>query len=145
MDLYVATKVLAVRDGKILILRESDTYEEGTNAGKWDVAGGRIAPDEPFRKGLEREVLEESGLKVERPRIIHVEETFPTIKGRECHIVRMYFVADAVPGDVVLSRDHDAFLWIDPREHSAHGLMWDVHDVFDIYLQAQDYFSPHLA
>ena len=41
--LFTATKaVIENPSGKILLLKESKKYDEGTNSGKWDVAGGRV-------------------------------------------------------------------------------------------------------
>jgi hypothetical protein len=42
--LFVAMKALIVFNNKILILRESNKYSDGSNAGKYDVVGGRIIP-----------------------------------------------------------------------------------------------------
>lgn len=135
MKLFLATKALVIREGRILILREADTYAEGTEAGKWDVPGGRINDEEPFLDGLSRELQEECGLLVSDPCIISVQENFPIIRGEQCHIVRMYFTVTGGSESVILSQDHDAFLWIDPKDHLTHGLIADVHDVFDIYLK----------
>jgi hypothetical protein len=38
--LFVATKAFIIRDGKVLIVRESLRYDEGANADKFDVPGG---------------------------------------------------------------------------------------------------------
>ena len=41
--LKVAAKAVIMNaEGKILIVREADTYEEGTKIGKWGLPGGRI-------------------------------------------------------------------------------------------------------
>ncbi len=135
MKLFVATKGLVMREGKMLIMREASTYIDGTELGKWDVPGGRIAPEEPFLDGLMREIKEECGLGVCDPRIVSVQETFPMIHGEQCHIVRLYFVVEGKEGEVLLSRDHDAYLWIDPQEHNAHHIMEDLHDVCETYLR----------
>jgi 8-oxo-dGTP diphosphatase len=63
--LFVATKAFIRRDKKILILRESAEYKEGTNIGRFDVPGGRISPGERFDNCLRREIKEETGLDVE--------------------------------------------------------------------------------
>lgn len=39
--LRVAAKALIVNDdGQLLVLREADTYEEGTNIGRWSIPVG---------------------------------------------------------------------------------------------------------
>ena len=103
--------------------------------------GGRIEPHEPLLEGLAREIAEESGLHIDDPYVLDVQETFPTIHGEACHIVRLYFVAHALQGEVALSNDHDNHLWIDPRDHNAHQLMEDLHSVCETYLQKKQHNS----
>ena len=63
-QLFVATKAFIVHDEKILIVRESNRYAEGTNAGLFDVPGGRVQPGQHFAESLQREVQEETGLQI---------------------------------------------------------------------------------
>lgn len=112
MKLYVGVKALIVKEGKVLLLREAK-YDEGTNEGKWDVPGGRIEPHETLAAALAREVFEESGLSIEAQEVLSVNETFPTIKGEESHIVRIHYLASYKSGEVVLSADHDQYEWVD--------------------------------
>ena len=127
MKLFVGAKAVVVRpDGKILIVREGSAYEEGTNIGKWDVPGGRIAPEEALLDGLAREVMEESGLKVTVGSVLHVADNFPEIKGEKVHVVRIYFACTITESEVVLSSDHDEHAWIDASEYDDYELMPDV-------------------
>lgn len=135
MKLFVATKAFLLQEGKILILRESSEYADRGDEGRWDVPGGRIDPAEPYLEALEREVREESGLSFTNPQIFSVQETFPTIHGEVCHIVRLYFAAHACSKEVTLSSDHDAYLWIDPRDHNAHHIMDDLHSVCATFVE----------
>lgn len=125
MRLHIGAKALAVREGKVLILREAE-YDEGINKGKWDVPGGRIQPEEKLLDGLKREVKEESGLEVAPGPVLGVFETFPTIKGEPCHIVRIYFRCEAKSGEVSLSGDHDMYEWIDPKNYAPHAFVSDI-------------------
>jgi len=70
----VAMKAVIVRDGKVLILREAKTYDEGTNIGRYHMPGGRLDPGENFEDGLRREVREETGLEVELEFPVYVGE-----------------------------------------------------------------------
>jgi 8-oxo-dGTP diphosphatase len=127
VQLRVACKALIARDGKVLVLRESGKYEEGTNVGKYDMPGGRITPGEPLVEALQREALEESGLTVTVGKPIHVAEWRPIVKGVQLHIVGIYFICEA-SGEVKLSQDHDDFKWIDPAEAAGYPLMYSVLD-----------------
>jgi 8-oxo-dGTP diphosphatase len=118
MKLFVGVKALIVREGKVLLLREA-VYDEGSHAGEWDVPGGRIQPEETLFAGLAREVFEEVGLEVQPGIVLSVQETFPTIKGEPCHIVRIHYLAEYVAGEVVLSSDHDRFEWVSDESQLA--------------------------
>lgn len=127
MKLCVAAKAIVRRpDGKVLIVRESGSYDEGTNEGKWDVVGGRLDAGESLLEGLQREVEEESGLRVTKDRVLTVEDKFQTIKGEAVHIVRVYYLCQAGDEPVVLSDDHDEYAWVDPADAGEYPLMEDV-------------------
>lgn len=106
MKLFVATKAFILREGNLLLLRESSNYKDGTELGKWDV-------------------LEESGLFITSSKIFDVCETFPVIHDEDCHIVRIYYLCTA-NGDVHLSGDHDAYEWVNPNDLGDKIVMEDV-------------------
>ena len=134
MKLFVGAKGVVVRDGKILLLRESTKYADGTETGKWDVPGGRIRPEETVFEGLMREVKEESGLSVRPIGLpIGVFDGFPEIRGEKCHVVRVYFICEPENGEVVLSDDHDAFAWILLEERGEYDLVGDLEKVLSTY------------
>lgn len=136
MKLFVGAKGLIVRpDGKVLILREGNGYDEGTELGNWDVVGGRIEVEETLLVGLRREVLEESGLDIVVGDMLGVTENFPVIKGEETHIIRVYYACTCDNDVVTLSTDHDKYAWIDPKDYDKSGLMEDVAEMFKVYLQ----------
>ncbi len=135
-EVFFGVKGLLTRtDGRVLIVRESAIYRDGTELGKWDVVGGRIDPTESLYDGLRREIKEESGLDVEIGKVLGITENFIEIRGEACHIIRAYF-ACAVVGNasVTLSCDHDAYEWIDPATHKDWNLMSDLHGIFDDFL-----------
>jgi 8-oxo-dGTP diphosphatase len=115
MKLFVGVKVIIKNQGKVLLLREA-AYGDGTNLGKWGVPGGRIESGESLDEGLAREVLEECGLSLEKGDLVGVIETFPVIRGEECHIVRLYYESTYSGGEVILSADHDVFGWFSLEE-----------------------------
>lgn len=112
MKLMVGAKALIVHKGKVLLLREA-AYDEGINTGKWDVPGGRIEPQGTLLEGLSREMREETGLVARVGDVLGVYESFSSIKGEDCHIVRIYYVAYLETiGEVRLSPDHDLYEWV---------------------------------
>jgi 8-oxo-dGTP diphosphatase len=133
MELFVAAKALIVRDGRILLLRQSPDYADSVRAkdGKWDVPGGRIEPEEEVLAGLAREVKEESGLDVSPVRLAGIRDGFPEIRGEICHVVRIYFLCDDTEGDVILSGDHDAYNWTDPEDIGGKTPLDDIKEMFE--------------
>lgn len=57
----VTIKGLCVRDGKVLLARESSDI-----SGKWEMPGGGLDFGESIRTGFEREIKEEMGLTVSK-------------------------------------------------------------------------------
>lgn len=89
--LFVATKAFIERDGKVLLVRESQKYQDGTNPGKFDVPGDRLNPGERFDDALRREVKEETGLTATVHEPICVGEWRPTVRGECWQIVGVFF------------------------------------------------------
>lgn len=133
----VAAKAVMVNDeGKVLILREASSYDEGTNIGRYGLPGGRINPGELFMDGLRREIAEECGLRLEPIMPLYVGEWFPVIKGVTHHITAIFFACRAVTSDVTLSEEHDEFRWIDPVEHAGYDLMGPDNAVIQAWLDS---------
>lgn len=137
MKLYVGVKALIVKEGRILLLREAH-YDEGTNEGKWDVPGGRILPEESLWEGLMREVREESGLRITPGAVLSVSETFPVIKDEPSHIVRIHYLAEYKGGEVVLSKDHDAYEWVEVSGLTDKDCMSEVRELCADYFAKND-------
>lgn len=132
--LFVATKAFIIHDNKVLILRESKKYEDGTKAGKFDVVGGRLKPGEHFAESLIREIKEETGLDVEIGKPFFVNEWRPVVKGEQWQIVGTFFECSTKSNHVNLSKDHDKFLWIDPKEYSNYPLIENLKPAFEAYV-----------
>lgn len=133
----VACKAVIVKDGKVLVVREASTYEEGTNIGRYEVPGGRINPGEPFLDGLRREVLEETGLQVEIGKPLYVGEWFPVIKDVPNHIVAIFFVCKPLTDEITLSEEHDDYRWVDEATMQSLDIMSPEDTVLETYFATQ--------
>lgn len=131
--LFVATKAFIVQGGKILLLRESNKYVDGTNCGRWDFPGGRLKIGEHFEENLAREVKEETGLSVSIGHPLFVGEWRPKVKGEQWQIIGIFFECFADDDCVKLSEDHDAFVWITPDEYKKYDLLSPNDKVFEVY------------
>ena len=124
MVLKVAAKAVIVDEaGKVLVLREAKTYDEGTNIGKYHLPGGRLNLGETYEAGLDREVMEETGLVVEQQYPMYVGEWHPVIKGVPHQIIALFTVCKSKTSDVKLSEEHDDFRWIDAADMDKLDIM----------------------
>ena len=119
----VAMKAVIARQGKLLLLRESAEHDTNTNAGRYQFPGGRIEPGEPFLDGLRREVMEETGLQVVVGEPLYAGEWFPVIKGVPHHIVALFLVCEPESIDVVISEEHDGYVWADQARAKGLDIM----------------------
>jgi len=132
--IFTATKAFIVYNGKVLILEESSKYKDGANAGKYDVVGGRVKPGQRFDESLLREIKEETGLEVKIGRPFFVNEWRPVVRGEQWQIVGTFFECFAFSDQVSLSKDHEDFQWIDPKDHKEYNLIENLAPVFESYL-----------
>jgi len=132
--LFAAMKAFVTLDGKVLVLRESVNYEDGANTGKFDIVGGRVEPGQHFAESLMREIKEETGLIVQMGKPFYVNEWRPTVRGENWHIIATFFECKADSDSVILSTDHDKYKWIDPESYKEEGLIDNLHDAFETFL-----------
>ena len=134
VKIWVATKAFIVNNGKILILREANKYQDGTNEGKYDVVGGRIEPGQRFDESLLREIKEETGITGKIGRPFYVGEWRPVVRGEQWQVVGTFFECFSETDKVILSEDHDEYLWIDPKDYKKYKLIENLHPAFESYL-----------
>ena len=114
---WVAVTVLVFRGDRVLAMQRAST--EAAGAGLWEGISGRVEADEDPLDAAEREVLEESGLRVRvRPRPV---DTYAARRRGEPMTV-IVFRAEHEDGEVVLSAEHDAYRWCALEELSALGV-----------------------
>ncbi len=131
---FVATKAFIVYQGKILIVRESNQYDEGTNAGKYDVPGGRVKPGQKWDESLRREIKEETGLEVKIGKPFHVGEWRPIVNEEQWQIIGIFFECHTQTDQIKLSQDHDDCQWINPADFKDYDLIPNLHQAFESYL-----------
>jgi len=131
---YSAVRAFIVRDDKVLIIRESQQYNS-PNKGKYDLPGGKIAPNESPEECLHREIKEETGMS------IIIGEPFctiiwePIVNDQEQHITGTFYVCTTNPSpNIILSNDHDNYLWIDPKKYLDYPIIETNKPAFEEYL-----------
>lgn len=139
MKLFVAAKSFIVHEGKVLVIRESEVYKDGTHIKdkKFGIPGGRIETGEGIIEGLKREAREEVGLDVTPVRPLEVHDWRPTIQGEKAQIIGIFFLCETQSVDVTLGSDHVEYKWIDPAAYASESILEDEHAVFQAYLKSK--------
>lgn len=107
--LQVGVKLLALYQGKFLIMRRSDKVYSNVQGTMWDIPGGRIDPAFSLFDNLRREIAEEVGLE-----IVGDDDTDMTlldaqdiwISAKNLHVIRLTYVGK-VTGSITLSHEHN--------------------------------------
>ncbi|MCU1640840.1 MAG: hypothetical protein JWN03_1115 [Nocardia sp.] len=101
--------VAVFRNGKLLVVRRvADDY----HGGMYELPGGGVESGESFAECVERELFEETGLRIQR--ITDVLGGFDYATRTKSRVRKYSFVVETEAGDVLLSPgEHDQFQWID--------------------------------
>lgn len=106
-----------VRDGRLLAARRIDP------AGKWELPGGKCEPDEEPLAALQRELLEELGIRARiHDEVVSADGVWP-INDRLA--MRVWYATPC--GEPRPRGDHDAVVWLYPTE--VDRLDWLAADV----------------
>ncbi|WP_312044976.1 NUDIX hydrolase [Anaerotignum sp.] len=110
-DFAIAVKAVIVKDEKVLVLSRSQNEMNGSymnNQQKWDLPGGGLHFYEHAQDGLRREIKEETNLEVFVGEPVSL---FDVIKNY-IHLCIFTYTCRWKSGSVVLSEEHDAFVWM---------------------------------
>ena len=117
IDVYVIRPL--ANGWRVLLLRRGpDTRCPGS----WEAVHGRIEPNERPEQAAEREVFEESGLRVARLYNIAVQPFYlPKLSIVTAAVVFAAFVDE--PADVRLGDEHEAYEWLSPAD-AENRFVW---------------------
>ena len=105
----LAVSAAIFRDDKILLVRRARSPADGF----YSLPGGRVEFGETLHEALNREVTEETALKIEIAGLAGWREVLPGTS-RAGHYLIMSFAARWIAGEVVLNEELDDFRWLAP-------------------------------
>ncbi|MBP9798066.1 NUDIX hydrolase [Candidatus Woesebacteria bacterium] len=116
MDIKLQVGVKAFlqnKDGKYLLLKRS-CKKYPTNAGLWDIIGGRIDAGVSLFENLKREVFEESQLHLtEEPKLI---DAVDILRVPGLHVVRLTYLGRIDGEPIVDTEEIEEFKWLTIEE-----------------------------
>lgn len=108
----VASHGLIKKDNKFLITHRATINDYQPNL--WDIPGGTVEFQEKAEAALNREISEESGLKVDIVKPIFV---YDFASGPLRHQFQIVYECNYISGEVVLNpEEHDEFKWVTIEE-----------------------------
>lgn len=104
----MVTAAVIERDGKVLVARRRPGL---IAAGLWEFPGGKLEEGEDPRRGLEREILEEFGVRSEAGELVCSVPFEGSLRSFELVVLRVKILS----ADFTLT-DHDDVRWLAPSE-----------------------------
>jgi ADP-ribose pyrophosphatase len=110
----VAVGAIVVRENKVLLVKRSQPPGQGL----WAIPGGRVELGETLQQAAEREIMEETGLKI---RAGDPQYTFEVIEPDDVGRIRFHYVivdlmAAYLGGEINPSDDVSEARWVTPEE-----------------------------
>ena len=110
-QIVVATKAAILHDNRILLLTKSlEEQREDQNTDNYDLPGGRLEYGEQPEVAIKREIKEETGLSIDSVSLLTVESF---IRKDGVQFVVIYYLATSSSDEVLLSKEHIVFNWVD--------------------------------
>ena len=97
--------VLIIKDAKVLLGKRKNAHGDGT----WAPPGGHLEFGESFQECAQREVLEETGLKLSNLRTYGVTNDIFTQEQK--HYVTIFMMADSFEGEPQILEPHKCECW----------------------------------
>ena len=108
---HFASGVAVIKEGKLLIVRRVINDFLG---GNYEIPGGGIENGETFIEGATRELKEETNLNIKD--VITLFDGFDYSTSIKHKVRQINFLVTTSTYDVILSDEHDAFIWADKRD-----------------------------
>ena len=118
---YVGVGVIVFRDQEVLLVKRN----KEPNKGQWSIPGGRQIIGETATEAAQRELLEETGIKVDRLLLVDVVDAiFPDVKGKiKYHYTLVDYMGQWHSGESRPGDDAEEVRWVSLIELSSYSLL----------------------
>ncbi len=103
--------IMIVKEGKILLGKRNENPEKASSllkgAGTWTIPGGKLNFGETFEEGAIREVLEETGIKMNKVKVICVNND----KIENVHFVTIGLLSEDFQGEPEIKEPDEITEW----------------------------------
>lgn len=134
--MILATLCYIKHNGQTLMVYRNKKPND-MHAGKWNGLGGKFDPGESPEECIIREVREESGLEIHKPRM-HGLLMFPDFKNDDWYV--FVFTASDFSGELIANSPEGVLEWV-PDEKLTSLNLWESDQIFFPWLERDDFFS----
>lgn len=103
--------IMIMRNGKILLGKRHDDPVKASSAlrgeGTWTTPGGKLDFGESFEDGIRREVMEETGIKLNTIKVISLNNN----KNEHAHFITIGFICDDFEGEPQVLEPDEIVEW----------------------------------
>lgn len=105
--------VMLLKNGKILLGKRHDDPEKAQSelngAGTWTMPGGKLHYQETFEDGAYREVMEETGIAINKDALKHISTTNNIVEN--AHFITLGFTCEAFEGEAEVREPDEIVEW----------------------------------
>ncbi len=103
--------IMMLKDGKILLGKRNDDAKKADSElhgeGTWTMPGGKLHFQESFEQGAEREVLEETGIKLNKAKVIALNNDL----AKDAHFVTIGLFSENFEGEAKVMEPEEITQW----------------------------------